>query len=121
MARKIVLLIFALGIAACSGATQTTSGTGTVKVKKHKKERVGHPLWRKACYRIAHPLTYKKGDPIDVDELVGEGIDPDVETCVKGFMAMEAESADEAANCALDAEDQEGIFQCMQIYGSSLP
>jgi hypothetical protein len=124
MARKLILILLAVVIAACTGATQTTTGDGTTGItvaKVGKKGRTGHPLWRKACYRIAHPLTYKKGDPIDVDELVGEGVDPDVETCVKGFMAMEAENADDGANCALDAEDQEAIFQCLQIYGSTLP
>lgn len=116
MNRLVAVSLMALFVSACGGKTTAVITEDGPLVQDHvEKDR---PLtWRRACCKLMGKPAPGEADVIPI----GEEKDPNMASCLKGFMAMESERAAEASKCVMGAKDEEAAFWCLESGQDSVP
>ncbi len=73
----------------------------------------GEKLWEKACSHTFDVAKKEASAEEKKKEPTKEELDAAMKSCVEGFKALPAETADAAATCMLEAKDMKGIGTCM--------
>ena len=116
MNRFLAVSLLTLFMGACGGKTTAVETEDGPLIAAHiEKDR---PLtWRRACCKLMGKPAPAESDVIPI----AQEKDPNMASCLKGFMAMESERAAEASKCVLGAKDEEAAFWCLESGQEEVP
>jgi len=115
MIRLVVILVVAASLlVSCNNKSNPVTAPEVAVDEEGGKKPLGTPLWRKACFRLTYPNSDESLEQLDFEKPISEEADEAMASCLKGFMTLKGAAPDEAANCILQAKDQEAMFECMQ-------